>query len=114
MTRICLLFSKKPKSQESVERMCGLALRAKEKGMDVVIYLLGDGVLCAMRNDKEAIGQSIRALLEEGITIRACKNDLLARAITENHVEQDIEILEDLEGTFVEDAMENAERVISW
>jgi sulfur relay protein TusB/DsrH len=114
MTGIRLLITKPPHSDENAERMCGISQMAKEKGMDVVLYLLGDGVLCAKKNQKGFVGKNIKKALERGIKIKASEKDLFARAIPAEHVETGIEIITDLEGEFVVDVMENADRVISW
>ena len=114
MTKICLLITKPPHSDESAERMCGITQAAKEKGMDVTVYLIGDGVLCAKKDQKGYVGQNIKNALENGVAIKAGENDLQARAIPQEHVESGIEMVSDIEGMFVEDVMENADRVISW
>jgi len=114
MKRICLLFMRVPHSEEEAGRMCGIANRAKERGMQVAVYLLGDGVLCAKKGPNKHIGQNIRTALEKGISIKASARDLRARAIPAEQVESEVEIIEDLEGVFVEDIMENADGVISW
>ena len=114
MAKICILITKPPHSDESAERMCGIARAARGKGMDVTVYLIGDGVLCAKKNQKGYVGQNIKMALENGTIIKAGENDLHARAIPQEHVEPGIEMISDIEGMFVEDVMENADRVISW
>ena len=114
MTRVCLLISKLPHSDEGAERMCGIAKRAKERDMDVTVYFLGDGVLCTKKDQKGYVGKNMKTALENGVEMRASANDLKARAISDNQVESGVKIVEDLEGEFVEDIMENADRVISW
>jgi sulfur relay protein TusB/DsrH len=109
-----MLITKPPHSDENAERMCGLSQQATKKRMAVVLYLLGDGVLCAKKDQKGYVGKNIKSALEQGISIRANKKDLFARAIPDEQVEPGIEIIDDLEGVFVEDVMENADRVISW
>ena len=114
MTKIALLITKPPHSDEGAERMCGISKRAKERDMDVTVYMLGDGVLCAKKNQKGYVGTNMKTALENGVSIKASANDLNARAIPKEQVEPKIEIVTDLEGEFVEDMMENADRVISW
>lgn len=114
MAKICLIITKPPHSDESAERICGITQAAIEKGMEVAVYLLGDGVLCAKKNQKGYIGRNIKTALENGAKIKAGENDLLARAIPEEHVESGIDMVTDIEGMLVEDIMENADRVISW
>ena len=114
MTRMTMLILSPPHSDESAEHMCGLSNRAIERGMEVAVYLLGDGVLCSKKGQRGHIGLNIRAALSKGITVKASAKDLRARAITTEQVEQGVEIVEDLEGEFVEDVMERSERVITW
>ncbi len=114
MTRNCLLIMKPPHSDESAERMCGIAQRARAKKSEVVVYLLGDGVLCAKKGQKGYVGENLKTALENGVEIKASERDLSARAIASDQIEPGVEILEDLEGAFVDDIMENADRVISW
>jgi sulfur relay protein TusB/DsrH len=109
-----MLIMSPPHSDESSERLCGLSNRAIERGMDVRIYLLGDGVLCSKKGQKGHIGANIRAAISKGISVKASAKDLRARAITAEQVEQGVELVEDMEGDFVEDVMERSERVITW
>ncbi len=114
MAKICLLIMKPPHSDESAERMCGIAQRARERKDEVVVYLMGDGVLCAKKGQKGYVGKNLKMALENGVLIKASENDLSARAITSDHVEPGLEIVEDIEDEFVDDVMEHADRVISW
>ena len=114
MTRLCLLITKPPHSDENAVRMCGISQRAKDKDMEVVIYFIGDGVLCAKKGQKGYLGQNMKKALEQGVKIIASEKDLRARGILQKQVESGIEVIEDLEGAFVEDIMEHADRVISW
>ena len=114
MTKLCLLITRPPHSDEGAERICGISRRAKERGMDVTVYMMGDGVLCAKKGQKGYVGRNMKTALENGVKIKASSRDLLARAIPPEYVEPGVEVTEDIEDIFVEDVMENAERVISW
>jgi len=114
MSDICLLITKPPHSDEGSERMCGLAHRAKEKGNDVTVYLLGDGLFCAKNGQKGKFGQNLKSALDAGISIKASKKDLRARALPPELVNPKVEVVDDLERLFVLDTMENAKRVITW
>ena len=114
MTRICMLITRPPHSDEAAERMCGLSRRAAEREMEVAVYLMGDGVLCAKAGQKGHVGENVKLALQRGVEVRASRGDLRARAINDEQVEKGVEIVEDLAGAFVEDAMERAERVVSW
>jgi sulfur relay protein TusB/DsrH len=114
MKRICLLITKPPHTDDGQERMCGIAKRAREREMEVAVYLIGDGVYCAKKGQKGHMGESIRMALQNGVKVRASAKDLKARALPEDRIEEGVEFVEELESDFVKDMMENAERVISW
>lgn len=114
MSRLCMLVMKPPHSEEDARRMCGLLSSARSKGMDVGVYLLGDGVFCAKKGHRGLMGESLRSALSKGAEINASKKDLLSRAMGEADVEAGVRVLDDLEGTFVEDMMERSTRVVSW
>jgi sulfur relay protein TusB/DsrH len=114
MVKVCLLIMKPPHSDESAERMCGIAKKAKEREDEVVVYLIGDGVLCAKKGQKGFVGENLKSALENGVNIKASEKDLSARAISSEYVETGVEIVGDIENELVEDVMENADRVISW
>lgn len=114
MSDVCLLITKPPHSDEGSERMCGIAHRAKEKGNDVTVFLLGDGVYCAKKGQKGRFGQNLQSALDAGITIKASKRDLEARAMPDGMVNEAVVVVEDLEKEFIIDTMENAKRVITW
>jgi sulfur relay protein TusB/DsrH len=114
MTRVCLLVTKTPYSDEDAERMYGISCRAKERDFEVVTYFLGDGVLCTKKNQKGYLGKNMKIALENGVTLRASAKDLRARAISPDQVEHGVDILEDFEDEFVDDMMEKSDMVISW
>jgi sulfur relay protein TusB/DsrH len=114
MTNICLLISKTPHSDERAELMCGISQRAKKRDMNVTVYFIGDGVLCTKKNQKGYVGRNMKNALDNGVLLKVSAKDLKARAILENQVEPGIKIIDDLEGEFVDDVMEHADRVITW
>jgi len=80
----------------------------------VVIYLLGDGVYCAKKGQRGHLGSSMITALSKGAEINVNLRDLLARAILPEDVVPGVKMLDDLEGSFIEDVMEKASRVVSW
>jgi len=114
MQKICVLITKPPHSDEGAERMCGISKRARERGMEVAVYLIGDGVLCAKKNQMGHVGQNIKTALANNIAVHAGANDLMARGLSEKQIEQGVEIIRDVEGVFIEDIMESANKVVSW
>jgi sulfur relay protein TusB/DsrH len=105
---------KPPRNDDDTDRMCGLLSTAKERGWDVAIYLLGDGVYCAKKGQRGHLGSSMQNALGKGAEVNVGLKDLLARAIPPENVVPGVKRLEDLEGAFVEDVMEKASRVVSW
>jgi len=99
-------------SEEDSERLFGLARR--ESGTEVAMYLMGDGVLCARRDQEGYHSDGIKEALRNGAKIRAGLRDLRARGITTGELVTGIEPVEDLEGMLIEDVMEDAGRVFSW
>lgn len=114
MIRICLLITKPPHDDEGAERMCGISRRAKERDMDVVVYFLGDGVLCTKKEQKGYVGKNMKIALKNDVELKASAKDLRARAIPNDQIEPGVIAVEELEDEFVEDIMEKADRVITW
>jgi len=110
MTKLCLLITKNPHSPEDVERFCGVARRAREKEMDVSVYLMGDGVYCAKRGIGEV---GVLEMIGKGVKINVSAKDVKARALA-NRIAEGVDVLEDFEERFVHDMMEGSDRVISW
>jgi len=111
--RICLLLMRTPSSDEDAERMLGILRGAKAQGTEIAVYLLGDGVLCARKGQTGYVGLNLGNAPEK-TTVSASARDLRARGISEGDLEPGVEIIEDLEGVFIEDVMERAERVFTW
>jgi sulfur relay protein TusB/DsrH len=111
--RVCLLLMKTPSSDEDAERMLGILRGAKAQGTEIAVYLLGDGVLCARKGQTGYVGLNL-GNVPERTTVRASTRDLRARGISDGDLEPGVEIIEDLEGVFIEDVMEKAERVFTW
>ncbi len=110
--RICMLIMRTPSSDEDSERLFGIA--RSEIGHDLSIFLLGDGVLCARKGQSGHAGSAAKAALNRKAVVRASARDLRARGVGEEELEPGVESVEDLEGAFVEEAMERAERVFAW
>ncbi|MDD1773512.1 MAG: DsrE family protein [Methanomassiliicoccales archaeon] len=110
--RICVLLMRTAFSEEDSGRLFGLIRHAV--GSNIAIYLLGDGVLLARKGQKGYHADGINEALSKGAKVFACSRDLRARGIPSGEIEAGIEATDDLEGIFIEDAMENAGRVFSW
>jgi len=114
VAQFCILVMRPPSSNEEAERMCSLVNKAKEKGLSTSMYMLGDGVYCVKRRQERHLGYNIRAAIDSGSEVLANAKDLQARGIQLEQVEPGVKVIDDLEGAFVEDVMENSTRAISW
>jgi sulfur relay (sulfurtransferase) complex TusBCD TusD component (DsrE family) len=99
-------------SEEDLERLFGVVQEVG--GETVSIFLLGDGVLCSRKGQTSYHSKGVRAALKEGAEVWASAKDLRARGIASHELEHGITMTEDLEGTFLDEAMEKADRVVSW
>ncbi len=109
MKKICVLVSRNPEGPEGLERVFGGLNKARESGLDVGVYLLGDGVLLAKDGP---MGDAIKEALSSGVRVTAGARDLRARGI--KVVVPGVKLEEDLEGVFVDDAMDDSDKVITW
>ena len=103
------MITRVPPGPMGLERVFGGISTAKEAGLEVIAYLLGDGVLLAKDGP---IGKDVTEALANGVTVFASSKDLKARAV--GRILDGVEQVVDLEGLFVEDAMERADKVITW
>jgi sulfur relay protein TusB/DsrH len=93
--------------------MLGILRSTKVQGTEVAVYLLGDGVLYARKGQTGYLGLNLGNTPEKN-SVRASARDLRARGISDEDLEPGVEIIEDLEGLFIEDVMERAVRVFTW
>jgi sulfur relay protein TusB/DsrH len=98
----CILLMKQPCTEGESWRI-GEAIRAKGD----TLFLLGDAVESGR---KEYRGY---ALSREAKVIASAR-DLRARGIETSELQEGIEIVEDIEGDFIDVMMEHADRVIAW
>ena len=98
-----------PPEPWGIERVFGGISTAREAGLEVSAYLLGDGVLLAREGP---IGENVRDALAKGVEVVVAAKDLKARGVC--RILEGVEQVEDLEGLLVEDAMERADKVITW
>jgi intracellular sulfur oxidation DsrE/DsrF family protein len=100
-----------PGTKEDAERLLG---SARDAAPDVVVFLLGDGVLCARKGLTEDLGFAIGAVLAKGGAVRASGRDIRARGIDPAELLDGVSMDEDAEGEFLDEAMERAGRVLAW
>ncbi len=110
--RLCMLLMRTPSTEEDNARIFGVLDHVQ--GRDVAVYLLGDGVLCARKGQAPLIGGGIERALCSGAKVVVGARDLRARGVPATELLDGLEVAEDLEGSFIDDAMERVDRVITW
>jgi sulfur relay protein TusB/DsrH len=78
------------------------------------LYLLGDAVMICRRGYRGHPSTIVSTAADRGAKVLASARDLRARGIGDSELMGAVEVLEDLEGSFVEETMERADRVIAW
>lgn len=78
MTSLLLVLTKDPFTTETPELVVGVADEAKNKGADVSLYLIEDGVTAAREHE---FGQRIAALQQKGVKVFADDKSVLSRGI---------------------------------
>ncbi len=79
MTNLLLVLSKDPYTTETPELVLDIGLNAKEKGNDVALYLVEDGVTTARKSE---FGNKLAAAHKKGIKIYADDKAVLSRSLT--------------------------------
>src|SRR5574341_2671572 len=83
MTRLLLVLSKDPYTTETPDLALDIGLKAKEKGNDVALYLVEDGVTAARKSE---FGNKLAAAHKKGIKIYADDKAVLSRSLTDKLV----------------------------
>ena len=60
------------------------------------------------------LGGGVEDAIRSGAEVLVGSRDLRARGIPISELMDGLEVAEDLEGSFIDDAMERADRVITW
>jgi sulfur relay protein TusB/DsrH len=107
--RTCILLMKTPCTEGESWRVAE-AVRAKGDSL----YLLGDAVMICRRGYRGHPSTIVSTAADRGSKVMASARDLRARGIGLNELTEAVEVIEDLEGLFVDEAMERADRVIAW
>lgn len=105
MTKLLMVLSKDPYTTETPDLVLDIGLNAKDKGNDVSLYLVEDGVTAARKTE---FGNKLTAAHKKGIKIYADDKAVLARALT-NKLISWVEIKEI--GTLLDFIM-NSDRVV--
>ncbi len=79
MTNLLMVLSKDPYTTETPDLVLDIGLNAKEKGNDVTLYLIEDGVTAARKSE---FGNKLAAANKKGIKIYADDKAVLSRALT--------------------------------
>lgn len=106
MTKMLLILSKDPFTTEIPDLALDIGMNAKEKGNDVALYLVEDGVTAAR---KSAFGERLARAHKKGIKIYADDKAVLSRSLT-NKLVNWVEIKEI--GTLLDFIMDDYDRVV--
>ena len=79
MTNLLMVLSKDPYTTETPDLVLDIGLNAKEKGTDVSLYLVEDGVTAARKSE---FGNKLAAAHKKGIKIYADDKAVLSRSLT--------------------------------
>lgn len=80
MVNLLLIMSKDPYTTETPDLVLDIGLNAKEKGNDVALYLVEDGVTAARKSE---FGDKLAAAHKKGIKIYADDKAVLSRSLTD-------------------------------
>lgn len=84
MTNLLLVLSKDPFTTEIPDLVIDIANEAVDKGSDVSLYLIEDGVTAARKSE---FGKKLGAMQQKGIKIFADDKSVLSRGIYDKLVE---------------------------
>ncbi len=79
MTNLLMVLSKDPYTTETPDLALDIGLDAREKGNDVSLYLVEDGVTAARKSE---FGDKLSAAHKKGIKIYADDKAVLSRSLT--------------------------------
>ncbi len=85
MTSLLLVLSKDPYTTETPDLVIDIGLNAKEKGNDVTLYLVEDGVTAARKSE---FGNKLAAAHKKGIKVYADDKAVLSRSLTNKLINQ--------------------------
>lgn len=105
MTNLLLVLSKDPYTTETPDLVLDIGLNAREKGNEVALYLIEDGVTAARNGE---FGKKLTSACKKGIKIFADDKAVLSRALTGKMV-GGVEIKEI--GTLLDFIMDDYDRV---
>lgn len=86
------------------------AIRSKSD----TLYLLGDAVMLCRHGYRGHPSTIVSTAADRGAKVLVSARDLRARGIGVAELSETVDVVEDLEGSFVEETMERADRVIAW
>ena len=109
LMKSCILLMKLPCTEGESWRI-GEAIRAKGD----TLFLLGDAVESGRKEYRGHASSIVSGALSREAKVIASARDLRARGIEASELQEGIEIVEDIEGDFIDVTMEHADRVIAW
>ena len=107
--RTCILLMKLPCTEGESWR---IAEAVRGKGDE--LYLLGDAVMIGREKYRGHPSTIVSTALSRGAKVRASGRDIRARGVELPELSNGIEVVEDIEGLFVDGMMKRTDRVIAW
>lgn len=104
MRVVAIVFD--PPSSDRARKIMSLVGRLAERGAEVLVYLLGDGVYWGVKGclDEGDVGGGVFFAGESDLEVRSIRGELLSEKVN---------VVPEIVGRLVDDVMEWAERVIS-
>ena len=90
MSSLLMVLSKDPYTTETPDLVIDIGLNAREKGNDVTLYLIEDGVTAARKSE---FGNKLQAAYKKGIKLYADDKAVLSRSLN-NKLIGNVEIKE--------------------
>lgn len=108
-----IVITKTPTASDLVQNTLKLSHHAIDRGQEVTIFLLSDGVWLAKKNQTGPTSEELKALLSKKTSVVASRQHLKGAGITENELWGGITISDKPYHDLVENVMEHWDRVIT-
>jgi sulfur relay protein TusB/DsrH len=107
--RTCILLMKTPCTEGESWRIAE-AIKAEEDSL----FLLGDAVMSCRREYRGHPSTVVSSAITRGAKVFVSARDLRARGVDISELAKGVEVVEDIEGLFIDETMDRADRVIAW
>ena len=110
---IGFIITKPPLETGIVNRIISYALTAVEKGKNIELFLISDGIWLAKKNQKNKIFEKFLKLKQKGVKINVSKEHIDAAGIKKEEIVSGLILTDKLYKNLVELVMEKWEKVIT-